>query len=76
MVRYPTKIDWPSLVDFLQYKKHSAVSAAAIVKEQSRLRREAEKEKKFPVPPVRKAGNMMTMTLISASPIARRKRIG
>jgi len=29
----------------LQYKKHSAVSAAAIVKEQSRLRREAEKQK-------------------------------
>lgn len=36
-----------SIIDFLQYKKHSAVSAAVIVKEQSRLRREAEKEKKI-----------------------------
>lgn len=35
-----------SIIDFLQYKKHSAVSAAAVVKEQSRLRREAQKEAK------------------------------
>jgi DUF2075 family protein len=36
-----------NLVDFLQYKKHGAVSASNVVKEQSRLRREAEKEKKI-----------------------------
>ncbi|KKT87189.1 MAG: hypothetical protein A3J46_00240 [Candidatus Yanofskybacteria bacterium RIFCSPHIGHO2_02_FULL_41_11] len=36
-----------SIVDFMQYKKHSAISASLIVKEQSRLRREAEKEKKI-----------------------------
>lgn len=36
-----------SIIDFLQYKKHSAISASLIVKEQSRLRREAEKEKKI-----------------------------
>jgi hypothetical protein len=36
-----------SIIDFLQYKKHPAVSASMIVKEQSRLRREAEKEKKI-----------------------------
>ena len=41
------KLQDRSIIDFLQYKKHSAVSAAAIVKEQSRLRREAEKEKKI-----------------------------
>lgn len=35
-----------NIIDFLQYKKHSAVSASLIVKEQSRLRREAEKEMK------------------------------
>ena len=40
------KLQDRSIIDFLQYKKHSAVSAAAIVKEQSRLRREAEKEKR------------------------------
>ncbi len=31
----------------MQYKKHSAISASEIIKEQSRLRREAEKEKKI-----------------------------
>ena len=36
-----------NIIDFLQYKKHSAISASLIVKEQSRLRREAEKEKKI-----------------------------
>lgn len=36
-----------NLVDFLIYKKHSAISASGVVKEQSRLRREAEKEKKI-----------------------------
>ncbi len=36
-----------NLVNFLQYKKHSAISASEIIKEQSRLRREAEKEKKI-----------------------------
>lgn len=36
-----------NIIDFLQYKKHSAVSASLIVKEQSRLRREAEREKKI-----------------------------
>jgi DUF2075 family protein len=41
------KLQDKSIIDFLQYKKHSAVSAAAVVKEQSRLRREAEKEKKI-----------------------------
>ncbi|MFA5857753.1 MAG: hypothetical protein WC955_01660 [Elusimicrobiota bacterium] len=41
------KLQDKSIVDFLQYKKHSAVSASLIVKEQSRLRREAEKEKKI-----------------------------
>ncbi len=41
------KLQDRSIIDFLQYKKHSAVSAAAVVKEQSRLRREAEKEKKI-----------------------------
>src|SRR3989344_611708 len=40
------KLQDRSIVDFLQYKKHSAVSASLIVKEQSRLRREAEREKK------------------------------
>mgnify|MGYP001583621038 CR=1 FL=1 len=35
-----------SIIDFMQYKKHSAVSASLVVKEQSRLRREAEKGKK------------------------------
>lgn len=35
------------LVDFLQYKKYAAVSAGEIVKEQSRLRREAERDKKI-----------------------------
>ena len=41
------KLQDRSIIDFLSYKKHSAVSAAAIVKKQSRLRREAEKEKKI-----------------------------
>ncbi|MFA5878045.1 MAG: restriction endonuclease [Candidatus Staskawiczbacteria bacterium] len=36
-----------NIIDFLQYKKHSAVSASVIVKEQSRLRREAQKENKI-----------------------------
>lgn len=36
-----------NIIDFLQYKKHSAISAAAVVKEQSRLRREAQKEAKI-----------------------------
>jgi hypothetical protein len=35
-----------NIIDFLEYKKHSAVSAATVVKEQSRLRRAAEKERK------------------------------
>lgn len=35
-----------NLVDFLKYKKRPAASAAAIVKEQSRLRREAQKDRK------------------------------
>lgn len=35
-----------NLVDFLKYKNHPAVSAGEIVKEQSRLRRIAQKEKK------------------------------
>lgn len=35
------------LIDFLQYKKHPAISASGIVKEQSRLRRLAEKEKRI-----------------------------
>ena len=41
------KLQDKSVIDFLQYKKHSAVSASSIVKEQSRLRREAQKEKKI-----------------------------
>lgn len=41
------KLQDRSIIDFLQYKKHSAVSASLIVKEQSRLRREAEKDKKI-----------------------------
>jgi len=36
-----------TIIDFLQYKKHSAISASLVVKEQSKLRREAEKEKKI-----------------------------
>lgn len=36
-----------NIIDFLYYKKHSAVSASVIVKEQSRLRREAQKEAKI-----------------------------
>jgi len=36
-----------NLVDFLKYKKHAAISASAVVKEQSKLRRKAEKEKKI-----------------------------
>jgi len=40
------KLQDRSIIDFLQYKKHSAVSASLIVKEQSRLRREAQKDKK------------------------------
>ena len=41
------KLQDKSIIDFLQYKKHSAVSASLIVKEQSRLRREAQKDKKI-----------------------------
>jgi len=41
------KLQDRSIIDFLQYKKHSAVSASLIVKEQSRLRREAERDKKI-----------------------------
>ena len=41
------KLQDKSIIDFLQYKKHSAVSASLIVKEQSRLRRQAEREKKI-----------------------------
>ena len=41
------KLQDRSIIDFLQYKKHSAVSASLIVKEQSRLRREAQKDKKI-----------------------------
>ena len=36
-----------NIIDFLQYKNHSAVSASLVVKEQSRLRREAQKETKI-----------------------------
>lgn len=36
-----------NIIDLLQYKKHSAISASLIVKEQTRLRREAEREKKI-----------------------------
>lgn len=41
------KLQDRNIVDLLQYKKHSAVSAAMVVKEQSRLRREAQKEAKI-----------------------------
>lgn len=41
------KLQDKNLVDFLQYKKHPAISAGEIIKEQSRLRRGAEKEKKI-----------------------------
>lgn len=41
------KLQDRNIVAFLQYKKHSAVSAAMVVKEQSRLRREAQKEAKI-----------------------------
>lgn len=36
-----------NIVDFLIHKKHPAISASLIVKEQSRMRREAEKDKKI-----------------------------
>ncbi|MDD3802756.1 MAG: restriction endonuclease [bacterium] len=41
------KLQDENIIDFLQYKKHPAVSAAMIVKEQSRIRREAEKDKRI-----------------------------
>ncbi len=41
------KLQDKNIIDFLQYKKHAAISASEVVKEQSRLRREAEKESKI-----------------------------
>lgn len=40
------KLQDQNIIDFLQYKKHPAISAADIVKEHSRLRRQAIKDKK------------------------------
>jgi hypothetical protein len=41
------KLQDENIIDFLKYKKHPAVSASLIVKEQSKLRREAERERKI-----------------------------